>query len=230
MNSDMAFECLFVSRDPGIFGTMSPILRDLGISTDMCLTSAKAFNQLKTGQTDLVVIDWEGEDSSDLLQDIWKSARKKKPTIVAISSLDRPIPGAHVVLKKPVTAESSQKSLQAAYSRMLFEHRRHARFALMVSVKATDESRRNVSMTITDIGDGGLGLVTKAKLFVGDVLSFHVLLPGAIRKIYMQVRILWTRDYSRFGCEFLRIPPVDLNILNEWIKRKSEIKKPLIAV
>jgi len=100
----------------------------------------------------------------------------------------------------------------------------------MVSVKATDESRRNVSMTITDIGDGGLGLVTQAKLFVGDVLSFHVLLPGAIRKIYMQVRILWTRDFSRFGCEFLRIPPVDLNILNEWIKRKSEIKKPLIAV
>jgi hypothetical protein len=56
------------------------------------------------------------------------------------------------------------------------------------------------------------------------------LLPGAIRKIYMQVRILWTRDCSRFGCEFLRIPPVDLNILNEWLKRKSEIKKPLNAV
>ena len=77
MTSDMAFECLFVSH--GVFGMMSPILRDLGISTDMCLTSAKAFNQLKTGQTDLVVIDWEGEDSSHLLQDIWKSTRKKKP-------------------------------------------------------------------------------------------------------------------------------------------------------
>ena len=226
----MAFECLFVSHDPGVFGTVSRTLRDLAISINMCLSSSKAFNQLAGGSTDLVVIDWEGQASSDLLNDIRKCTTRKKPTIVAISSLGAPITGAHVVLKKPVTAESSTKSLKSAYSRMLFDHRRHTRYALMTSVQAVSGSNSAVSMTIADIGDGGLGLFTKECLIVGDVLSFHLLLPGTIREIYIQVRVLWTRDHGRVGCEFFRIPPADLNILHDWINRKSRVKKPLIAV
>jgi hypothetical protein len=46
----------------------------------------------------------------------------------------------------------------------------------------------------------------------------------------MQVRVLWARDYGAAGCEFLRIPPVDSDILRDWLKGKSQIKKPLIAV
>jgi hypothetical protein len=83
---------------------------------------------------------------------------------------------------------------------------------------------------ITDIGDGGLGLIAKVALIAGDILSFRLLLPDAIRSIYIQVRVLWTRDYGRVGCEFLRIPPVDLDILQGWITRKSQIKKPMVAV
>jgi hypothetical protein len=230
MTADMAFECLFVSRDPGVFGTISRILRDLAISTNLCLSSSKAFPQLAGGTTDLVVVDWEGESSSDLLHDIWKSTERKKPIIVAISTLGTPVPGAHIVLKKPVTAESGTKSLKAAYSRMLLDHRRHARYPLMISVEAVGDSNRTVPVTITDIGDGGLGLVTKLELIIGDILSFHLWLPGSIRSIYIEVRVLWTRDYGRVGCEFLRIPPVDINILHAWITRKSQIKKPMVAV
>ncbi len=226
----MEFECLFVSRDPEVFGMISRILRDLAISTNLCLSSSKAFTQLAGGTTDLVVIDWEGEPSSDLLHDIWKSTVSKKPTIVAISTLGTPIPGAHIVLKKPLTAESGTKSLKAAYSRMLLDHRRHARYPLMISVEAADGHNRTLPVRLTDIGDGGLGLIAKVELIVGDILSFRVLLPDSIRSIYIQVRVLWTRDYGRVGCEFLRIPPVDLDILQSWITCKSQIKKPMVAV
>jgi hypothetical protein len=194
------------------------------------LTSSKAFPELAGGTTDLVVIDWEGESSSELLRDIWKSSVTKKPIIVAVSTLGAPIPGAHIVVKKPVTAESGTKSLKAAYSIMLLDHRRHARYPLMISVEAADDSNRTVPVRITDIGDGGIGLVAKVDLIVGDILSLRLLLPGSIRGIYIQVRVLWTRDYGHVGCEFLRIPPVDLNILHGWITRRSQIKKPLVAV
>ena len=230
MTADMEFECLFVSRDPEVFGTISRILRDLAISTNLCLSSSKAFTKLAGGTTDLVVIDWEGESSSDLLHDIWKSTVGKKPSIVAISTLGDPIPGAHIVLKKPLIPESSTRSLKAAYSRMLLDHRRHARYPLMISVEANDDSNRTVPVRITDIGDGGLGLVAKVALIVGDILSFRLLLPGSIRGINIQVRVLWTRDYGRVGCEFLRIPPVDFDILQSWITGKGQIKKPMVAV
>jgi hypothetical protein len=230
MTSDMAFECLFVSRDTNLFRVIGRILRDLSISTSICFSTSKAFDLLGKGSADLIVIDYECEESTELLRLIWKGGKWKKPTIVAVSSSDSPPPGAHVVLKKPVTAEAGVKCLKNAYSRMLVDYRRHARHALMLPVVATlDDDRRGIPLVVTDIGDGGVGLSTKEKFVIGDVLSFRVFLPGSQREILIHARILWTREYGRVGCEFVRIPPVDLMILHDWLKAKSWVKKPLTA-
>jgi hypothetical protein len=230
MTSDMAFECLLVCRDPGVFRTINRILRNLSICTNICLRSSNAFKLLAEGSTDLVVIDWEGDASSELLREIWQWSKWKKPTIVAVSDLDSAMPGVHIVVKKPVTDELVTKWLKVAYSRMLYDHRRCARHALMTSLVATDDSNRAVRVTTTNIGQGGIGLNTKEKFMIGDELSFRLLLPGEKRTISVQARVLWTREYGAVGCEFFRIPPVDRDILDNWLKRKSQVKKPLIAV
>ena len=222
----MAFECLFVSRDAGLFRTLGRILRELSISTSICLDSSRAFELLGKGSTDLIVIDWEDAESPEFMCRLWKGGKWRKPTVVAISSSDPPLPGAHVVLKKPVTAESGAKSFKDAYSRMLLDYRRHSRHALMSPVVATLDDGRAISVTVTDIGDGGVGLSTKETLVTGDVLSFRLRLPGT-RDILVHVRVLWMREYGRAGCEFLRIPPVDLIILHDWLKAKCQVKKPL---
>ena len=227
MTSEMAFECLFVSRDPGVFKVISRILRDLSISTTICLTSAKASVELERGRTDLLVIDWEGRDSSELLQKMWQLKKCRKPTVLAVSSTDCPMPGVHVILKKPLTLEGSKASLKNCYARLLIDHRRHVRYALMTPVIATAENGANLPITVLDIGDGGIGLSTKEALDPGEILSFRMQLPGTTREILFQIRILWTREYGRFGSEFLRIPPVDLIILHDWLRAKQQIKKPL---
>jgi len=229
VTSDMAFECLLVSRDPSVVCTMNKVLGNLSISTNICLSASKAVDQLSEGSTDLIVVDWDDE-SADLLHTLQKSGRWQKPTIVAVSSRDYPVPGVHVVVRKPVTEAAVAKSLKAAYSRMLYDYRRHARYALMSSVRATDENKRFVDVTITDIGDGGVGLSSKEEFAIGDVLSFHLLLPGASRPIFIEARIQWSRNYGAAGCEYLRIPPVDLNILHDWLKSKTQIKKPLVEM
>jgi hypothetical protein len=230
MTSDMAFECLFVSRDTGLFRVIGRILRDLSISTSICLNCSRAFDMLGKGSADLIVIDYECEESTELLRQIWKHDTWKKPTIVAVSLSDSPPPGAHVFLQKPVTAEAGVKCFKDAYSRMLVDYRRHARHALMVPVAATvDDDSREISVVVTDIGDGGVGLSTKENLVIGSVLSFRVSLPGAQRTILIHARVLWTREYGRAGCEFVSIPPVDLMILHDWLKAKSRVKKPLTA-
>jgi hypothetical protein len=231
MTADMAFECLLVSRNAEVISIMNRTLGELSISTNICLTPSKAFNLIAEGSTDLVVIDWEDENASaELLHNIRSSGRWRKPTIVTISAVDHPIRGAHLVLQRPLTAEAAAKSLKVAYSRMLQDHRRYARYALMTSLVATADDNRTMGMTITDIGSGGVGLSTKEELAIGDVLSFRVLLPSAKRPIDIQARVLWTREYGAAGCEFVRIPPVDLNILHDWLERKSRIKKPLIKL
>lgn len=229
MTSDMAFECLFVSRDVGLYRTLGRILRDLSISTSVCVNSSQAFDKLGKGGTDLIVIDWEGEESSELLRGLWMGSKWKKPTVVAVSSSESPLPGAHVVLKKPVTTESIEKSFKDAYSRMLLDYRRHVRHAVMRPVVATFDDGRTVPVTVLDIGDGGVGLSTKQTLVVGDALSFRLPLPGMQRDILLHVRVLWTREFGRVGCEFVRVPPVDLMILHDWLKAKSRVKKPLTS-
>jgi PilZ domain len=228
MTSDMAFECLLVSRDPSVVCTVNKQLGKLSISTNICLSPAKALGQLSEGGADLVVVDLD-DDAAELLQRIQESGRWQKPTVVAVSSGDYPVHGAHVVVRKPVTEVSVARSLKAAYSRMLCDYRRHVRYALMTSVKATVKNQP-VDVTITDIGDGGVGLSSRDEFAIGDVLSFHLLLPGTVRAIYIEAKVQWARNYGALGCEYVRIPPVDLNILHDWLRKKTQIKKPLLEI
>lgn len=230
MTSEMAFECLFISSDPKLFGTISAILREFSISVQICLRTGKALDMLRSSKSDLVVIDWEGEDSGDLLQKIWQDKSNKKPTMVAISSNDFRIPGAHIVLKKPVSRDSAMHALKSAYRRMVIDHRKNVRHALMMPISATRENGREISAIVTDLGDGGVGLCSREKLSVGDELPIQLRLPGAQREVFVQVRVVWTRDFGRAGCEFVRIPPVDLMILHDWLKSKSAVKQPRITI
>jgi PilZ domain len=229
MTADMAFECLLVSQDSSLISTMNRLLGNLSISSNICLSSSKAIVQLSAGSPDLVIVDW-GEDSAALLHKIQESGKWHKPIVVAVLSRDYPLPGAHIMLRKPVTEASGAMTLKAAYYRMLYDYRRHARYALLSSVQATNENHRVMDVTITDIGDGGVGLSSREDFVIGEVLRFRLLLPGAERLIYIEARVRWARNYGGAGCEYVRIPPVDHNILHDWLKSKAPVKKPLIEI
>lgn len=230
MTADMAFEGLIVSHDAGLYSVFDRVLRQLSISTNICLSASKACNQLKQGSTDLLVIDCDGQDWPEVMDRVWKSRSTKKPTVVAITRKEDRVPGAHVVLKRPVTVESGALSLKAAYHRMLHDYRQHARFALMTPVIATNAEERSLPVTITDIGDRGVGISSKEPLEVGTILRFRLQLAGASKEILVEARVLWTREYGRCGCEFVRIPPVDAMTLHDWLKNKIRVKKPLIEM
>lgn len=226
----MTFEGLIVSHDAGIFRVMDRTLRQLSISASVCLGGSKARNHLTKHRTDLLVLDCDMNDWTEVMDEVWKSTRSKKPTVVAISRTQSRVPGAHVVVKKPITDEGAAESLKAAYHRMLHDYRRHARHAVMMPVVATDEKQGSVSIMVTDIGDGGLGISTKEPLSIGKELGLRLKLPRLHREIFLEVRVLWIREYGRAGCEFVRIPPVDATVLNEWLKSRIRVKKPLVEV
>src|SRR5512141_511701 len=140
MTPEMAFECVLLSNDPAVLSTMNPLLRSFSIQTSVCPNPSKVSELLNEGHTDLIVIDLESASYTELQQQMCKAQAKQKPTLLAVSAMDRVVPGVHVVLHKPVTAESGLRSLKTAYSRMLQDFRQHTRFALMQSVLATDES------------------------------------------------------------------------------------------
>jgi hypothetical protein len=230
MHSEVAFECLFVSHDPAVFGTMDQILREFAIRTNVCPNASIAANLLTDGDTDLVVIDLESKHSSELIRQIHESSLRQKPTVLAVSTEDCAIPGVHVILRKPVTAESGARSLKAAYSRMLQDYRKHTRFALMAPVLAADENGRTFSLTVANVGEGGVGLISSEKLTIGSTLSFRVALPGLGSEICIQARVVWTRPSGAAGCEFVLLAPDDLQTLHLWLESNYRFKKTLLPV
>jgi hypothetical protein len=226
---DMSFECLLVSRDPNVVSPLNRILDTLSISTRICLSASKALREVEEN-TDLVVIDWVEECASELLNDIRRSDTTRHKAVVVVSAAGQLLPGTHLVLKKPVTVESGARDMKLVYAQMLQDHRRHARYAVMASVLARTGDDRNIPITVTDIGEGGIGIATRELLSKGDLLFLYLSLPNARRPIYVEARVLWTRNYGVGGCEFVRIPPVDCDILQDWLKSKCRVKKPLVAM
>jgi hypothetical protein len=78
MTPEMAFECLLVSHDPAVFCTVERILQDLSIHTKVCLTPSRVASVLAKGGTDLVVIDLESSDSSEVMHEIFNSHVRQK--------------------------------------------------------------------------------------------------------------------------------------------------------
>ncbi len=232
MTPEMIFECLLVTPDPAVFSTMERILGDFSIETKVCDRASNAASLLADGQTDpidLIVIDLEAEDSSELLKQIGSRTRNK-PTVLAVSGTDSAAPGVHVILRKPVTRESGVTSLKAAYSRMVHDYRQHTRFAVMTPAVAADEENQNIPVTVTNIGEGGVGLTCVETLRVGGILSFRLRLPELQNEISMRARVLWTRPYGAAGCEFVNLSPFDLQLLHAWLESRYRIKRPVIAV
>lgn len=227
MTPDLSFEALLVSRDPSVICPLKRLLDELSIRTIVCLSSSKALKQLSEGSTDLIIVDCE--NSVGELLGIFALSGRPRPTVVAVAALDGPLAGVHVVIPKPVTTESSSKALKLAYSLMLRDYRRTARHVLMSSARATDQANQTRAILITDIGDGGVGISSKDPVSVGDTLSFRITLPDTVRAIAIHAAVEWTRDYGVAGCRFLRIPPVDLDILHDWLKRACKIKKPFVS-
>jgi len=229
MTPEMAFECLLVTPDPAVFNTMNGILHDLSIATKVCPYPSNAIKMLEDGGTDLIVIDLEAENSGEFLQQVGRHARQK-PTVLAVSNQDCSTPDAHLSLRKPVSHESGLRSLKAAYSRMVRDYRKHIRFAVMTTVTATDEENRSVQITVTNIGEGGVGLTSIETLEIGSILSFRMKLPELENQLSIQARVLWTRPYGAAGCEFVRLPRFDLHVLHAWLESRYRIKSPLIPV
>jgi hypothetical protein len=238
MTPDMTFECLLVSSDVKILELMNRFLDRFSIHTQICMTISRALELLPRANADLVIIDCDGGESySGFLQKIWSSERRPKPTVMAISGVDRSVPGAHVVLKMPLTNEAVAHSMGVAYGRMLQDHRNYSRHAIMTSVNVTDQQSRVMAAMVTDIGQGGIGLRLKDRLELSEVVNLELHLPDVKKLISIEARVLWCRQYTAtgdamVGCEFLRIPPVDLDILHDWLKEKCQrqIKKPQLEL
>ncbi len=231
MNSDMAFEGLVVSQNPEVLGTMNRLLDEYSIVVDLCIRPSKALDKVSEHNIDILVVDWSDEQFAEaLVQRILELGRAPKPMILAVApdadaSFAAKKAGADLVMQQPLTKQQSDKLMKAAYSQMIRDYRRYARHALMKAVSAKKEDGAYFPVTITNISEGGIGLMSREQFTAGDGLTFALLLPGAKQTIHIRSKIVWTREPGMAGAQFLDIARSDLRVLYDWLWSKTRIQK-----
>ena len=223
MTPEMVFECLLVSEDIQVLSLMNCALERLSIEIEHCADPLRGQEVLAKRDVDLLVCDCKGAPGEmKLLNEVLTSDHKRTATVLTV--VDGPLmaisaknAGAHVVIQKPLTRESSAQGLKAAYSRMVREQRSNTRRAIMRRVLATNRCGEFFPITVTDISERGVGLFAKQKIDVGDLLSFDLALPNAVLPINVKVRVLWMR-HNLAGADFERISDPDRLLLHAWLK------------
>lgn len=227
MTPEMVFECLIVSDDIQVLSLMTCALGRLSIDVERCADPAKGLELLAKHDVDLVVCDCKGAAGEiELLHGVLISDRKRKPTVITV--IDGPFlalaaksAGAHVVIRKPLTRESCTQGLKAAYSRMVREERRARRYAIMRRVLAKNRRGELVQVTVTDVTEHGVGLLSRQQLTAGDVLSFDLVLPNAERSVAVEVRVLWWR-HNLAGAGFKGISRLDRQFVSGWCESRAK--------
>ncbi|HZR55796.1 MAG TPA: PilZ domain-containing protein [Terriglobales bacterium] len=230
MTPELAFEALLVSQDSAVLNIMHSVLTGFSMDVDVCVRPSQAIENFSRHSVDLVVVDCEQALAPQIIENVAASRLCPKPTILAVvsdanASGAAKRAGAHMIVTKPVKAESSAMVIKQVYSRMIREHRRYERLALMKVVSAKKESGSYFPVTISDVGEGGVGLLTKERLKIGEILECRLLLAGAEREIHISVQVLWTKPYGMAGAEFVNIDSSDLRVLYRWLWSKCTIKK-----
>lgn len=225
MNLDMAFESVLVSEDQSVVEIMTKLLADMAIVTKVRPSTGEAVDLLLEGGTDLIIVDGHKE-CGEILRHRELFGRNGRPIVVVISESESARNA--LSLRKPITIDSGRELLLRAYSRLLRDYRRHRRYAVVISLIAVVNSRRPAWITITNIGEGGLGLNTHEHLVIGDLLYFRLLLPGTESAIRFVGRVLWKRHYGMAGCSFTEMSQADRALLTAWLDNRCAIKKPLI--
>jgi DNA-binding NarL/FixJ family response regulator len=228
MTPEMVFECLVVSDDIQVLSVLNCALDRLSIAVERCANPLKGLELLAKRDMDLVVCDCKGAPGEiELLNGVLTSDRKRKPTVITVVdgpflALGAKSAGAHVVIRKPLTRESSAQGLKTAYSRMVREERRAGRCAIMKRVFAKNKRGDLVPITITDISEHGIGLFSKHKIDVGELLTFELALSNPALSITVQARLLWRR-HSLAGADFESMSEADRWFLHGWLA--SRIKR-----
>lgn len=224
MTPEMQFKCLLVCNDSAVYGPMHRVLQTFPMSVDHYLPGDKSLKALDEQNHDLIVIDCKDQTYAELLQKLAMLTKKPKPTLVLIGEEELHAGGAHIFLRRPMTDWSAAEAVKCAYGRMLLNHRFHARYAVYECVEAQDRSGEIFQVVVTDIGEGGFGLRATG-LSVGTRLSLRIHPQGLRIPLQIEGQVIWTRDYGVAGCEMLAMPPVDRELLREWLKGRIRVRK-----
>jgi len=79
-----------------------------------------------------------------------------------------------------------------------------------------------IAGSTTEIGEGGLGVVSASPLLVGESVRVEFLVPQTSSRVRATAVVRY-QDRQRFGIQFLRLPVEQQTLVRYWTRRQGEL-------
>jgi len=222
---------LLISDDAATIKSLSELLQQLAISTEVCAQAASAPGLMERRQFGAIIIDLQlGEQARRLLKRIRRSPSNRTAVVFAIIDRDAEAAiafreGSNFVLRRPLSKCTIQQSLRAAYGLILREQRRYFRCAVDIPTTLRHHEMEEDLVRIVNISEGGIAVVSTILLKPGAEVQAEFWLPGCDFQFLAKSAICWHRE-GRVGLRFTSLSATLHAELREWLSRRLEQSLP----
>jgi hypothetical protein len=137
--------------------------------------------------------------------------------------------GANFVLETPLTSESINRTVKAAYGMIVRECRRHFRHPVKLSAIVHAAVTGNIVGETVNLSEEGMGIRLPYALGIGTEVLVRFKLPGHATEIIARASLNRNGENGMVGLRFLQMPNSMKGLLHEWLSLRLEETIPSLA-
>src|SRR5690348_9980149 len=217
----MTLSSMVVSRDLQEVSVLECILGGLHIGVDVETEPERARAKLANSKIDALIIDFDLTGAAGFLNGLQDGTiRNAVPLIIVSGSSGRKhleSKGASFVFEKPISVEQAVHTLSAARNRILDGRLRYHRQKLQLPVQLRTGNGTLVEAELSNLSQGGAGVVTKLSLPENETFRVGLALPGTKASLTLLGRVAWTDQEGNAGIRFVQMSRKAKRDLQLWL-------------
>ncbi len=219
----MTLQALLVSSDDAAAEVLGRVLPDYGIALDRSSYPETSIARVEQQKFDALILDF---DDPDHAAEVLQHARRTHagPPSVSVALVADPArvrdilnSGAHFVLHKPLSDETTRAGLRAVAALLNRERRRALRVPVQAPVELTLPDSRKVEGILLDLSETGMEVLTAEPQSADNLLGFRFQLPEGGLEVKAHGKVAWANPNGQAGVRFLDIPQEVSAELKKWV-------------
>ena len=226
----MGMRALLVCREAKTLAVLVDALQKVEVVPIACGTHLDALDLLWQERFDAVIVDCDSLPNGMELVKLVRLASGRTGVVLSLvvgeAGMKKAFEqGANLVLEKPVTAQSADRTLHAARSLMVTNQRRYFRLHTEFDVHLHSEHGQPLDFTVktTDVSIGGMALHVPHPLEPRRIQEVSFKPPGMETRIHVEAEVAWSDALGECGLRFVHIPLNERRAFEKWLT--AELQK-----
>ncbi len=226
----MTLLALLVSTDDSASEVLGRILPACGIAVERFSDLAAAMDRLHQQRFDTLIVDFQDpKAAAEVLEGADRLNSGNAPVTVALvaeRAKAREIlsGGAHFVLYKPLSDDSTRAGLRAVAAMLNRERRRAYRVPVQAPVELTLPDTRQAEGILLDLSETGMDVLTAEPQAPGALLNFRFQLPDGSLEVQAHGQVAWASPNGQTGVRFLDVDEPTRVQLQAWLQAAAAIQ------